>query len=32
MRVNNEQRRHTEQRVRAATNALLRGELSPNAE
>jgi DeoR/GlpR family transcriptional regulator of sugar metabolism len=32
MRVNNEQRRHTEQRIRAATNALLRAELPPNGK
>jgi hypothetical protein len=32
MRVTNEQRRQTEQRIRAATNALLRGDLPPNGK
>jgi DNA-binding MurR/RpiR family transcriptional regulator len=32
MRINNEHRRQTEQRIRAATNALLRGELPPNGK
>jgi chromosome segregation ATPase len=32
MRVSDEQHRHTEQRIRAATDALLRGELPPGGK
>lgn len=32
MRITDEQRRHTEQRIRAATDALLRGEFPPDGK